>query len=75
MNHAAFRHYFMARNRVHVWKRHALAVPHWALFDLAFALFNTARVVLFESQKLEKLRRMAQGVWHGLLGRIGPLPP
>jgi rhamnosyltransferase len=73
--HAAFRHYFMARNRVRIWRRHALAVPHWALFDLCFAGFNGFRVVAFEREKGAKLKAMILGTWDGLLGRTGPCPP
>lgn len=74
MGHAAFRHYYMARNRVAMWRRHAGAVPHWAWFDLAFAVFNTLRVLAFEPQRGTKLRMMLRGTWHGLQGRRGPAP-
>lgn len=73
-HHAAFRHYTIARNRVRVWRRHALAAPHWALFDLCFAGFNTFRVLVFEPAKLPKLKAMLLGTWDGLWGRSGPCP-
>jgi rhamnosyltransferase len=72
-HHAPFRHYYMARNRVIVWRRHALAVPHWAVFDFCFAVFNTARVLLFERDRCAKMAAMLRGTWHGLLGRGGPI--
>ncbi len=75
MHHAAFRHYYMARNRVRMWRRHALAVPHWAVFDLSFALYNYTRVLLFEDQRWAKVKAIVRGTWHGLLGRTGPMPP
>lgn len=75
MHHAPFRHYFMARNRVHMWRRHAWAVPHWAAFDLSFALYNYMRVLLFEDQRWAKVKAIVRGTWHGLLGRTGPMPP
>jgi rhamnosyltransferase len=74
MNHAPFRHYYMARNRVATWRRHALAVPHWAAFDLSFLLYNLTRVLLFEQQRWAKVKAMARGTWHGLRGRTGPMP-
>lgn len=74
MHHAPFRHYYMARNRVHTWRRHALAVPHWALFDFCFTGYNYARVLLFEEQRWEKVKAIVRGTWHGLLGRTGPMP-
>ena len=73
-HHAAFRHYTIARNRVRVWRRHALAAPHWALFDLAFAGFKSFRVLAFESGKGSKLKAMFLGTWDGLSGRNGPCP-
>ena len=73
-HHAAFRHYYIARNRVRIWRRHALAVPHWALFDLAFASFNTFRVFAFELERWPKFKAMLLGTWDGLRGRSGPCP-
>lgn len=74
MHHAAFRHYYMARNRIFVWRRFARRFPHWALFDLGFAGFNLLRVLLFEDRKFAKLRAMTRGAWDGLRGRAGPMP-
>lgn len=73
MGHAPFRHYYMMRNRCAMWRRHARAVPHWAMFDLAFGFFNTARVFAFEKDRLAKLRMMGRGLWHGFRGKSGPL--
>lgn len=73
-HHAAFRHYYMARNRVIALRRHALAVPHWASFDLCFALYNGLRVLAFEHRKGAKLLAMILGTWDGILGRKGPCP-
>jgi GT2 family glycosyltransferase len=73
-HHAAFRHYYIARNRVRVWRRHALAAPHWALFDLSFAVFNTFRVLACEPERWPKLKAMLLGTWDGLGGRSGPCP-
>lgn len=75
MNHPSFRHYFIARNRVRVWRRHALAIPHWAVFDLCFALYNAMRVVAFETEKLAKFRALLLGTWDGFAGQSGPYPP
>lgn len=72
MHHAPFRHYYLARNRVTMWRRHAWAVPHWALFDLAFACFNGFRVLAFESAKWVKVKAMVLGTADGLRGRSGP---
>jgi rhamnosyltransferase len=72
--HPAFRHYFMARNRVHVWRRHAWAVPHWAVFDLSFAAYNAFRILVFEHGKWAKFKALYLGFLDGLRGRSGPCP-
>jgi hypothetical protein len=59
---------------VDVWRQHALAVPHWALFDLAYACFNGFRVITLEREKWSKLKAMVLGTWDGLRGRTGPCP-
>ncbi len=74
MNHAPFRHYYMARNRVTMWRRHAWAMPHWAAFDLSFALYNYTRVLLFERERWAKIKSILRGTWHGLRGVTGPMP-
>jgi rhamnosyltransferase len=74
MGHAAFRHYYMARNRCIMWRRHALAVPHWAMFDLAFGVLNITRVMAFEDARLSKICMMFRGMWDGLRGLRGPRP-
>ncbi len=73
MNHAPFRHYYMARNRIAAWRRHAFAVPHWAMFDFCFAWYNLARVLLFEAQRWAKVKAIMRGTWHGLCGKSGPM--
>jgi len=71
--HSAGRHYYIARNRLIMWKRHAFRFPHWWLFDLSFGVLNTIRVLSAEDSRGEKLAAMFRGTWHGVLGRSGPL--
>lgn len=72
-HHLAFRHYYMARNRIRVWRQHARSVPHWALFDLSFAFYNAVRVAAFEPGKALKLKAMFLGAFDGLRSRSGPI--
>lgn len=71
--HSATRHYYMARNRVLMWRRYAWRYPHWWLFDLCFGLLNTFRVIVAEDQRWRKLSANFRGTLHGLLGRSGPM--
>lgn len=70
--HTASRHYYMARNRIWMWRRYAIRFPHWWLFDVCFGLLNTARVFLAEDHRLSKVVAMLRGTLHGLIGRSGP---
>ena len=70
-HHSALRHYYMARNRVPMWRRHAGTAPHWALYDFCFAVYNGFRVLAFESNRWRKLKAMVLGTWDGLHGRGG----
>lgn len=73
-HHSALRHYFIARNRITMWRRHAAAVPHWALFDFCFGIYNGFRVLVFEKDRWRKFKAMVLGTWDGLCGRKGPCP-
>jgi len=69
--HPPFRHYYMTRNRIQIWRRYACRMPHWALFDLMFFGFNLFRVIAFEDQKGLKIQAVLRGTWDGLLGKSG----
>lgn len=69
--HSATRHYYIARNRVLMWRRHVWRYPHWWLFDAVFGGLNVVRVLVAEDRRREKVKAMALGTWHGLLGRRG----
>ena len=49
-------------------------MPHWALFDLCFAVYNGCRVLAFEPNKWKKFRATWLGTWDGLCRRVGPCP-
>ena len=74
-NHSPRRHYYIARNRIAMIRRHGLKNVHWLLFDLANAGLLLARVLAVEDREVDKVRAMIVGTWDGLLGRSGPCPP
>jgi rhamnosyltransferase len=74
-NHPPIRHYYIARNRVLMLRRHGLQFPHWMFFDLAAAGLWLFRVLAFEQAKGSKLKAMLRGTWDGLRGQGGPCPP
>jgi rhamnosyltransferase len=74
-NHTALRHYYIARNRIAMIRRHAFRQFHWFLFDLANAWLLLVRALAVEDRKADKFRAMLLGTWDGLLGRLGPCRP
>lgn len=74
MNHSARRHYYIARNRIHLIRRHALRYPGWLELELRYSLMLLANVALFERQRARKIAMMVRGTLAGLLGRDGPFP-
>lgn len=73
-HHSPLRHYYIARNRVHMLRRHARRETHWLCFELAVVILWLFRVVTFEQERWVKLKAMLLGTWDGLLGRSGRCP-
>lgn len=73
-NHSALRHYYIARNRIHMWRRHSVRVPHWAVFDACCTVLWLARIICAETMRRKKLLAMWLGTLAGLAGRLGPCP-
>jgi len=74
-NHSPRRHYYIARNRLAMIRRHGLKHVHWLLFDLATAGLLLVRVLAVEERKMTKLQAMIRGTIDGLRGRRGECPP
>lgn len=70
-HHSALRHYYIARNRVKMLGRHALATPHWLAFECCSVAMWIFRVLAFEERRRAKFGAMLAGTWDGLLGRYG----
>jgi O-antigen/teichoic acid export membrane protein/GT2 family glycosyltransferase len=64
-HHNPERRYFMARNRVFLYRRYWLIEPLWILNDILSATKEIIKIILVEDQKLQKLRNIALGTWHG----------
>ena len=74
-NHSPRRHYYIARNRLAMIRRHGLKHVHWLLFDLVNAGLLLVRVFAVEERKMTKLQAMIRGTIDGLRGRLGECPP
>lgn len=65
-NHSAFRRYFMARNRIYVYKKHFSKHKTWVIYDFKHSILDIIKTILFEDNKLDKLKNTFLGTLHGL---------
>jgi rhamnosyltransferase len=69
-HHAAWRRYYIARNMVHCLRLYrSLCGLHW--LSGLMAMQQALTVLLFDSQKLEKVAAIACGYLDGMFGRLG----
>src|ERR1700694_212823 len=67
-----YRHYYLFRNSMLLWRERHARLP-WKLNEVRRLLARILYFSLFVPPRLERLRFMVLGIWHGMLGRIGPL--
>jgi rhamnosyltransferase len=69
-HHAAWRRYYIARNMVHCLRLYrSFCGLHW--LSGLMAMQQALTVLLFDSQKLEKITAIACGYLDGMFGRLG----
>jgi rhamnosyltransferase len=73
-HHSPLRHYYIARNRVHLLRWYARRDPRWTTYEAMAAAKLAFKVALFERNRREKFRMMVEGLRDGLLGRTGARP-
>jgi len=73
-NHSAFRTYFIARNRMIIYRKYICKHPIWCLRDIKLFCKELITTALFEDNKYNKLINTARGLIHGLIGITGPAP-
>lgn len=73
-HHTPERHYYMARNRVLVLRRHGRRFPSWAIFELVSAVKLVVKALVHEPQRGRRCAMMLRGTWHGLRGVTGAVP-
>jgi hypothetical protein len=62
------------RNRLIVFRRYASSSPTWCCYDFIWIFIELTKIVLFEGEKLAKLRNVFRGLMDGLLGRMNKAP-
>ena len=70
-NHSPLRRYYKTRNRFQVFREYVFDFPGHCLFDLVRLTKEIASIILFEGEKLEKLRMMWQGWRDFRRGKFG----
>lgn len=70
--HSPLRHYYHFRNAVALYRRGGVPL-NWKLVDGYRLLLKLGFYSLFAKPRGEHLRMMLLGLWHGAVGRSGPL--
>ncbi len=65
-NHSALRHYYMMRNHIVVSREYAFKDPEWVITTLYSSLKTIFLMILFEKEKLIKLKFIFLGIVDGL---------
>jgi len=73
--HDSTRRYYIARNRILVYRKYGTFRPLWIVKDLVSFLKEIAKITLAEENAAAKLSATVRGIRHGILGRTGSLEP
>lgn len=73
-NRTPSRLYYLYRNRLKIWRRHAGERPGFMIFDVMRMVWELWRIILLESDKNTKLQAASHGLWDALRGIRGPRP-
>lgn len=73
-HHTPERHYYMARNRVLVLRRHGRRFPSWVIFELVAAAKLVVKAMIHEPLRGRRLAMMLRGTFDGLRGVTGAMP-
>jgi rhamnosyltransferase len=72
--HAAWRYYYIVRNRLVLYRRYFTAFPRWVLRDALGLSWELPRIILLEHGRRQKLSAVVQGISDGLRGKTGRHP-
>lgn len=72
--HAAWRYYYIMRNRILLYRRYAVRFPKWFLRDGIWMILELGRMAVLETNRVSNLRAAFRGIWDGLTGRTGRHP-
>lgn len=70
-NHSPVARYYMFRNAVLLFRRELMFQPRFTYHLLRWHTKTLLKVMFLEEQRASKLKMIARGLWHGLLGKDG----
>jgi len=73
-NHPPIRRYYITRNRLAVWREYYSVDPDFIRSNMVSFVKETAKILLGEDRKLEKMRMIIKGITDSLRGKFGKLP-
>ncbi|SED44302.1 glycosyltransferase [Pseudomonas anguilliseptica] len=73
LQHQATRRYYLARNTILTIRQYGTAYPCWATRQIFRLIGEGLAIAFIESDKTSKICAFTRGLWHGLIGRSGPL--
>jgi rhamnosyltransferase len=69
--HAAWRYYYIMRNRVVLYRRYFSLAPRWVLRDAVWLLLESGRIIILEEGRRAKLNAVFRGIWDGVRNNVG----
>ena len=73
-NYPAFRQYYWTRNGSKVIKNYFFKDLKWCIKEIYYLYFRRViTVILFESEKIKKLKYVTFGLYHALIGKYGKI--
>lgn len=70
-NYSPLRKYYMTRNRINVYKHYFLKFPFFVLYDALAFIYDLARIVCFESNRVSKVKAVLFGIYDALTSKYG----
>ena len=65
-NHSPLRKFYIFRNRIWLWKQYWSTTPRFILYEMGSTFKLFLLILLFETNKKEKLSQSLKGLWEGV---------
>lgn len=72
-NHSHVRRYYVIRNSIYMLKKYFVKFPVWVLKSIIWDIVILIRIILYESNKIIKIKYIFKGIKDGIVNKMGPL--